>query len=85
MFCDLHLILNTLFDILVKSQAKTSNDRFLNLHKLKPPYLIGAADKHLQLFDRRVFFCYDSIDSFKRLYERQLPSRERLFLPNLAT
>ena len=78
-FRDSLQFLNSSLDNLVKSLAKTGRNNFYNLHRFIPQYFIGADDEHLQLLERKGVFCYDYIDSFERLNERQLPPREQFF------
>lgn len=58
---------------------KNRTRQLYKFHRFILQYFIGADDKNLQLLEIKTVFCYDYIDSFERLTERQLPLWKRFF------
>ena len=75
-FCDLLQFLPASLEQLTTSLAKTGCENFYNLHEVVAKIY---PESDVELLERKGVFCYDYIDSFARLEEPALPSRETFF------
>jgi hypothetical protein len=78
-FKDTLQFLNASLERLVVSLLKVGADRFSRLKTILQSQYLALGVEHIGLMLRKGVFPYDHLDSFERLNEQDLPSKEQFF------
>ena len=75
MFRDSLQFLSASLDLIAKSLAKSGQQNFVHLHEKIRNFGPDVTDEMLQLVEQKRVFCYENIDKFERLAEKELSFR----------